>query len=233
MELKQIPSVEWQKKYDKLMKDPYLSKKYDRKRRIKEKRKYISELCPEIKRLRGKLILDIGPGPGEFLEVCREFGHNVWGIDAKLNDAEMGDEYIQLSKLMSERQKILVDYVGFEDYLINDIAEDTDENEVYLINFQGSLEQAFAKYMKGPRHRETKDASQLAWVIDDDLKHIFNLMFEEFHRILEPGGYVLIYGNGAKNVGAYDKLISATAAKYGFKLYLKKSHRLHKWRKEV
>ncbi len=230
MELKKVPNVAWQKKYDKLMTDKYLAAKYNRKRRIKEKRKYITEFCPEIKRVKGKWILDIGPGPGEFLEICREFGHNVFGIDAPINNSEMGDAYIQLSQLMAQRQKVEVHYKGLEWFL--DLKH-TSDKKMFLINSQGSIEQALAKYMSGPRHRKTKDSSQLSWIIDDKLKKIFNKMFSEFHRILEPGGFVLIYGNGAKNVEAYDKLVTETAKRHGFKLYLKKSHRCHKWRKEA
>ncbi len=231
VKLKPVPNKEWQQKYNKLMKDEYLSKKYNRDKRIKAKRKYITEHCPEIKHCKDKLILDIGPGPGEFLEVCREFGHRVMGIDAPINDCEMGNEYIQLSRLMTKRQKLGVIYCGFEEWLKEPL-DDEFKNTAFLINLQGSLEQCFKDYMTGPPHRETKNAGLLSWVIDDKLKVLFYKMFAEFDRILEDGGYVLIYGNGAKNAPQYDNLILRTAEKFpAFKLYKKQGKTLHKFRK--
>lgn len=230
MKLKPVPNKTWQQKYDKLMTDPYLSKKYLRERRLKDKQKYINELCPEVKRLKDKLIIDIGPGPGEFLELCREYGHKVLGIDAKLKDSEMGDEYIQMSKLMTTRQKIDVMYCGLVDFIETKSAEIKDDS-VLLINSQGSIEQSFAQYMEGPRHRETKNASLLSWVITEELTALFDKMFVEFARMLNISGSVLIWANGAKNSPQYDNMILNSAAKCGLKLVYKKGKTLHKFRK--
>ena len=237
MELKKIPYQSWQAKYDSLMRDPYLSKKYNRTKRIKDKRKYMTTMTPEIKVARGqdKLILDVGPGPGEWLEICREFGHRVIGIDAVLSDCEMGNEYILLSKLMTERQKIEAYYIGFDRYLQMNIEYKKNmlaNESVFYINFQGSIEQCFKDYMSGTPHRVTKNAAGLTWVVDKNLKDIFHKMFAEFDRILEDGGYIFIWANGSANNAAYNKLIHETLDKFPYlELYANPNKRIHKIRK--
>jgi len=248
MGLKKIPHEGWQKTYDGLMKDNYLSRKYNRKKRIRDKRKYMTEMTPEIKAHKGenKLILDIGPGPGEWLEICREFGHRIIGIDAMINDCEMGNAYIQLSELMTKRQKIDVYYIGLDNYIYTasqlsgkhpKVMKDRpllEDNSVFYINSQGSIEQCFKDYMAGTPHRITKKASGLTWIIDKNLKDIFNKMFAEFERILEIGGYIFIWGNGSTDDAAYNKLIHDSIKKFpALKLVHNPGNRIHKIRKVV
>ncbi len=237
MDLKPVPNKTWQSKYDKLMEDKYLSKKYNRTKRLGEKRKYISTITPEIKRKKDKLILDIGPGPGEFLEVCREFGHRTIGIDAEIKDCEMGDEYIKLSKLMTQRQKLDVHYIGLENYLNcpqkeEGLSDDLIKSEsVFLINMQGCIEQCFHNYMDGPPHKQTKKASLLSWRIED-VEPLIHAMFTEFMRILEDGGYIVIWANGAKNKPQYDDMILRTLDKFPeYRIYKKDGKTFHKLRK--
>jgi SAM-dependent methyltransferase len=193
---------------------------------------------PEIKQCKGKLILDIGPGPGEWLEICREFGHRIIGIDARITDCEMGSEYIKLSALMRDRQKLNIFYVGLIDYLNQKqtapypTPPKIDDNSVFYINMQGSIEQCFKDYMSGPPHRETKKASGLTWVVDKKLKDIFYKMFAEFERILENGGYIYIWANGSTDNAAYNKLVLDTLDKFpSLELYSNESNRQHKVKK--
>lgn len=234
LELRKIPYPGWQEKYNALMQDKYLSKKYNRKKRIKDKRAYMGKITPELKHCRGKTVLDIGPGPGEWLEICREKGHIGIGIDAQISDCEMGNEYIKLSQLMRDRQGLNIHYIGFDRWLLaayEMLPERIGRESIYYINSQGSIEQCLKDYMEGPPHRETKKASGLTWKIEQRTWDIFYKMFKEFNRILEDGGYLVIWGNGAKNVASYDKLITETAKKFpAFKLFKKNGHRFHKWK---
>ncbi len=237
LELKPIPYNGWQEKYNKLMQDKYLSKKYNRKKRIKDKRAYMGKITPELKHCKGKTVLDIGPGPGEWLEICRDLGHIGIGIDAKVSDCEMGSEYIKLSRLMTDRQKVEVWYWGFDNYLTQPYNEHDlgkiKAGSVFYINSQGSIEQCLKDYMEGPPHRKTKKASGLRWKVEQQTRDIFYTMFQEFDRILEPNGYIVIWGNGAKNVESYDKFITETAEKFpSFKLIKRDGPRFHKFRKE-
>jgi hypothetical protein len=97
---------------------------------------------------------------------------------------------------------------------------------------QGSIEQCFKDYMEGPPHKITKDASQLRWKVEKRTWDIFYKMFAEFDRILEDGGYLVIWANGSKNNTAYDNFILETAKKFpAFKLFKKSGKRFHKFRK--
>ena len=231
--LNPVPSPEWQAEYDQLMKDPYLKKKYNREKRVAGKKEYIDNNTAEIKAVTAKNILDIGPGPGEWLEWCKYYGHYAYGIDAVVETGEMGYEYTRLSQMMTDRQKLNIKYDGLINHIIGGF--DFENNSVYFINSQGSIEQAFAKYMDGPPHRETKKSGGLKWRTEDvDFKDMFIRMFEGFERILEPGGYIFIWGNGSKNDHEYDKLIKDTLKQIpNLKLIKQKSNRWHKFQKDV
>src|SRR5690606_26418783 len=77
VQLNPPPSAEWQYAAATLLDDPWLARKVDRERRLKEHRAYMERYCAELD---GKgLVIDIGPGPGEFLELCRAKGHDILG----------------------------------------------------------------------------------------------------------------------------------------------------------
>jgi 2-polyprenyl-3-methyl-5-hydroxy-6-metoxy-1,4-benzoquinol methylase len=135
-------SEEWKRKFRKLLTDPFLSRKYDRKRRIRDKISYIGENCPSLKN-GGFAVLDIGPGPGEFLELCRYYGNKIRGIDAPPDDCEMGENYLKLSRMLCERQKVPVDYSGFHG------KTKLKNKSVDFINMQGSIEQCFYDCLTG------------------------------------------------------------------------------------
>lgn len=230
MKLYEYPRVGWQEEFAKLMQDPYLSKKYNRERRIKDNRKYMGAKTPELKHAKNKRVLDIGPGPGEWLEICREFGHQVWGVDAPLSDCEMGDEYIRLSKLMTERQKLSVDYCGLQAWLKKQIGK----GKFFYINCRGAIEQCFKDHQAGVPHKVTKNCSGLKWVITQELWDKFEKMFKKFSYILEDGGYIVIHANGSKNNPDYDNLVLETLKKFPELHLMKKEGKLfHKIQKRV
>ena len=225
------------------MADPYVRKKYDRERRLREKSRYIDELCPEVKTASPGLVVDVGPGPGEFLELCRSYGHRVFGIDAATGESGMGDGYLRLSELMCERQGIEVARLGLNKFLdcgfgIADCGLENVQSEIrnpksaILVNSQGAIEQCFAEHMIGPPHHLHKDCRRLAWRLDDTLAAQFVCMFRTWLRWLRPGGYVLIYANGSQNTAEYESFIARCADKAeGFQL-VRHEPRVHKWRKQ-
>jgi len=221
------PNHEWQKMFDRLMQSPYLRAKYDRDRRLHDKILYVDEFAPEIKNGRGR-VLDLGPGPGEFLEVAVAHGWKALGIDAALGESEMGDEYLLLSRLITARQRLPVWYVGLDRLLAQPHLPFTNRSFDF-INSQGSIEQIMREHLVGPPHRETKNASLLSWIMDQGMVHAFQRLFCEFHRILNDGGVLLIYGNGAQNVEEYDRFIKSTSAEMNlFEIALCRDSRLHK-----
>jgi len=222
-----VPDRAWQAAFERLMKNPYLRKKYDRERRLQDKVQYVEQFAAEIKNGRGR-VLDLGPGPGEFLEVAAACGCDVLGIDSALGESEMGDEYLLLSRLMTARQQLPVWYVGFDRLLAQPFLPFADRSFAF-INSQGSIEQIFREHMAGPRHRETKNATLLSWDMSAGMARAFERLFSEFHRILDAGGTLLIYGNGARNVEEYDHFIqSITSGMSLFALTYTRESRLHK-----
>jgi len=226
-----VPYDDWQHKFDVVTKDPYISKKYDRNKRLQNKSIYIKKNFKDVD-FKGAMVLDIGPGPGEFMEICRELGANVFGIDAPIMFSEMGNEYMTLSKLMVDRQQLDVKYIGLETLLKKEDKLPYPDNYFRIINSQGAIEQVFRDYLEGIPHRVKKDKNLTSWVIDDKLENILTLFFTEILRTLEPKGICLIYGNGAKNVKEYDKLIKKIVGNIdGLALIYSKKHRLHKVRR--
>lgn len=224
LSLYSLPSNDWQVQYDVLMKDPYIASKYNRANRIQNKLKYIDDFLPELMQFNVGKVLDVGTGPGEFLEVCRSMGFDVFGLDAPIGQSEMGNEYLLLSKLMTERQQLKVYYSGVDLSVFRD-------GDFVVVNLQGAIEQIFKDYMIGVPHRYHKDASLLAWDIGDDLNKAMTVFLSDVYRILEDDGILMIQANGAKNTEKYDDMIVGLSEVIGFKVVLRSNRRIHKFKK--
>lgn len=225
MELAPVPSAEWEYEVDTLLRDPWLRKKVDRDRRLREHAEYIAAYCMELTTADPGLVIDLGPGPGEFLELCREMGHDVLGIDAERGYGGMGDKYLAYSQRMTERQGIPVEYIGCQKWLDRD--EPCYEN-VVLVNSRGSVEQALSHCMLGRPHHQHHRADQMTWDLPKAARAL-QLFFQKCHGLLRSGGHVLVHANGAVNVGQYEVLATMEAERAGLELVYSESPRLHKW----
>lgn len=222
------PGSDWDRSYFELLKDPFISKKYNRVNRLNDKIIYIKKYLPEIKESTGS-VLDIGPGDGCFLEVCRFYGNEIRGIDAKLDDSDMGDAYMRLSKLLVERQKIPVDYVGFDNLLkLGPLPFET--NSLSAINSQGCIEMIFRDFMEGQPLKEHRNTSKISWNITPNLQDMFLTFLSESSRILKPNGILLIYGNACGNQNSYHEMIHDISKKANFNIEFSDGSRLHKLR---
>jgi len=190
MELKPIPNEEWRQKFDKVMLDPYIKKKYNREKRIQDKNQYISSYLPRIRSESNLSILDIGPGPGEFMEICQEYGHTTKGIDGLIENCEMGNEYMILSSLFAERQELDISYTGLN---IQDWGYE--DSQFDIINSQGSIEQVFRDYLVGIPHKVHKDCRKLNWREDDKTEDAIRAFVSEAYRCLKPLGTLCIFAN--------------------------------------
>lgn len=235
MPIPQRPYPGWQAEFDRVTSDQYVARKYNRAERIAEKLAYIEDHCPEVKQ-GGGAVLDLGPGPGEYLEICRHFGNHVAGIDAPTGDGGMGNEYLLLSELMCQRQRITVWRNGLLPIINGESPLGSSGSRIHLqpgfslINSQGSIEQCFAHRMVGTPHHVHKNCRLLAWKVDDELRAEFRQMMERFHWLLRPGGAVLIYANGAANTPEYTREIKEAADAAGLKLVREDvDGRLHRW----
>lgn len=233
--LRDVPNDAWQNEWDGLMADPWLSRKLDRDRRLREHIAYLEEHVPDVLDQESEpgLVVDIGPGAGETLDICRVLGHDILGIDAENGRGGMGDKYLRASQLMCQRQGIPVRYCG-----LMALAEDFDESlrgQCVLVNSRGSIEQALSDFMDGPPHDEHHDRSQLRWRNDERTYYAFHRVFSAFYRLLHPGGILLIHANGSHpdTQDWYHAMVLEVALDQGFGAPEKCSdnHRLHLWRK--
>jgi SAM-dependent methyltransferase len=219
---------------EKLLRDPWLCRKTDRVRRLSEHHahlyKYLRELC-DSRSVGTGTVVDIGPGPGEFLELCRYYGHKVLGIDAPNGRGGMGDEYLEYSRLMTARQDIPVDCQGFVKWICQ--PHEGERETILSVNSRGSIEQALSKHMIGEPHDLHHDCRKMAWSMSAAMNETFEVMFDGLSRLLVPGGLFLVVANGALNATDYDSAIVQHAEKNGsFELVKHVSPTLHKWRKK-
>lgn len=239
VDLRPVPSEAWQTEYDALMDNPWLASKLERAKRIDESYKYIGEHLPEMFLMPKGVVIDIGPGPGEFLEIARNLGHDAIGIDAETGDGGMGNEYLRVSQLMTLRQNINVTYTGFETWVKRfgvdgcwDISKS--ENTIAVINSRGSIEQCLSDYMTGTPHDQHHRSDQLDWKMETATSEILLDAFEVFAKLLRPGGILLIHANGTGSNQSrywYDACVCACGVSVGLKLVKQEGTRLHKWEK--
>jgi hypothetical protein len=182
-----------------LKKDPYIAKKYNRTVRLKEKQDYIERLAPEIAK-GGLSIVDIGPGPGEFLELCRHYDNKILGIDSPVENA-MGAEYEKLSRVCHEYQDLPVKYYGLDGFLDDDSSSGYD-----LINLQGSLEMAMEPCLVGKDFHKHHNVRDMILNISLGREYLLKL-FKSFVLKLNKNGRVILYCNQVRNQNEYADLI--------------------------
>jgi hypothetical protein len=229
-----VPDAEWTARFERLLQDGFLARKYSRPRRLEDKWRYLHDYLPEMLRspVAGATVVDIGPGPGEFLEWCRWFGYEIRGVDAATGRGGMGDAYLELSRLLTRRQRIPVDYGG----LVESVArhdEIVKPQTAALVNSQGSIEQACGHLMEGQPHDEHHDCRRMRWRTGDELPAFFRQMLAAWKSWLMPGGTIFIYANGAANTRAYEKAIEQAARYVGGLTLVQRRKRIHKWVKRA
>ena len=234
--LRPIPRSDWQVDYDRLMRDPYLAKKYNRQTRLREHFAFIQANAGELlTRPPGDTgtIVDVGSGPGEALEIFHSVGWNTLGIEASTGEGGMGDGYLQLSKLLHERQKIEVNYTGGPAFF-HTLHNEQIFRDLVLVLFRGSWAQCWAKHVGGPPHHINHDCTQQYWIWSDELFADWSRAFRAMFAHLRPGGHVLIAANRLgeqSNQQRYDKEITSVAKAAGFESIATEDSYIHKWRR--
>lgn len=218
---------DWLPTYELLVKsDEWLMQKLNRQRRLKEIDQYIDKWCPEVKTGKPGLVVDVGCGPGEFLEIARMYGNTILGVDASSGLGGMGDQYLAASKMLLERQKVPAIFEGLDGFLfrLNHHAL----VGVKLINFRGSIEQCFADFMEGEPHHIHHNCKRLRWRIDERLESATRFMLTSFKCCLNHKGSLLIHANGAANTDDWYSMISEVSREIDFPLEFR-IERVLKW----
>ncbi len=209
LDLYPVPNSTWQQEYNLLTSDPYVKKKYNRTNNINRFNHWVSNYLPEVK-TGGKVVMDIGPGFGEFLEICRSYGNEVSGIDASMDVISvMGNEYMRCAKLMTERQKLDVLYYGF-DKLIEEGGIKYPDNHIDIINSVGCFEMMFKKFHIGEDLNKHRNTSLVSINPTDECKEYLLKIFREMYRVLKINGCFIIYFNTIKNMKEFsDFMVSS------------------------
>lgn len=132
--------------------------------------KYIEMHVPEVI-AGGMSILDVGPGPGHFLLLCRELGNEVAGSDRAIS--LFGESQPNAYQALTDHFNLGVVYHGFERYLKE--APPWPDGSFDLINFRGSIDGVLA--VLGGEHQHVRDLLGL------------------LHRMLKPGGNLMVSHN--------------------------------------
>lgn len=186
-----------------LLADQYIRRKYNRKDRLREKHDYVERITPEV--AQGRLsVVDIGPGPGEYLEWCRHYGNTILGVDSPEENA-MGAEYEKLSRLCHRYQGIPAEYFGLDGFIESKLTG------FDLINLQGSLEMAMEPCLIGTDFHK----HHLVQTMTLDLikgESYLRRVFDAFASKLNANGRVVLYCNMVKNQEEYANLIEKCSA---------------------
>lgn len=206
--------------------------KLDMPRRRVELANYVYKYLPELHDTEGKIVADIGCGPGDFLAICRELGHHVQGFDAPPDISQMGEAYIEECHKHIKAYDIPVRYVPFVE-----LCGELPEKKFDVINFRGSIEQCLSHSLVGDEdHKVHHNCKRLDWneVLFEGIctiseLHISNLM-EWCCDSLVDGGVLLIAANGTKSTDIfYDKVIRQWAEANDFDLDYQEGLLLHRW----
>lgn len=229
---------EWEAAWQELMsRNEWLSFKIRRSRRLREHYMFLDHVAPELPRTERGWVIDLGPGPGELLEIARDCGHKTLGVDAPNGTGGMGDDYLKASRMMWERQGLTVVQPPYGALDVSDgyFPIPAKEGECVLINSRGSFEQIFSAFLKGRPHHKHHNCKLQTWKVDDNGLQCYALpnFFRWAARMLRPGGALVIRCNGSRNEREVDEMLRRCARRESsLRLWDEQhSHLTNVWRK--
>jgi hypothetical protein len=179
-------------------------------------------------------VVDVGPGFGHFLEVVRDLGCPAFGIEATTGDGGMGDEYLALSRLLIQRQRLPVMCIGFRNWLALVRKDSGVAADKQLINFQGSWAQCWSHHLGGVPHHVNHNAGEQYWLWGDTLTEAWTQAFITMCGLLLPEGHILIVANrtgDAECQRRYDQEIVDCADSAGLECAMREGGYVHKFRR--
>lgn len=205
-----------------LLNNDWLSKKVNRHARLKEIRGYANTYLPEIKEGRFGAFVDIGPGPGELIELAMAYGMDAYGVDAETEEGGMGDNYLAYSRLSHQLHDLDVIYSNDPSVISSKFS-----GSCSIINMRGSIEQVLHKCLNGSPHHHHHDCLKLKW--DEERGYVeIRKLLKTMREALGSGGILMIAGNGALNTAWYDKVIKTSHEELGYQRIVRFNERTHK-----
>jgi hypothetical protein len=244
MEIKLNPvPKDYEVLYNEIMKDERFSDKMDRTKRLDEKFSYVTSYLPEVIN-GGYKVLDIGTGPGEFLEVLRNFHCEGIGTNppenhrwynnlepelAKIQE-ERVQKYINFSKINIHRQKLEVKTIEMYDCFINGNRE-LEKMKFNIINCQDAINLILIKcYDLNFSIDHYKNEHVFGkWIIDDHFYHCVESMMGFMDKILLPDGAIVMVALTSSNDNKYSKALINMGKKLGYKIEICKNNNVHKF----
>lgn len=223
------PRPEWDAEWATATETEFVRRKTDRGRRMHEHQEYVSRWLLDAFHQSPGLVIDIGPGCGELLELARAAGHDILGVDAPEGDGGMGDEYLAACRLMHERQRIPVVYMRLLDWLAQETVIGEFAGRCVAVNFRGSIEQCFSDYMLGEPHHVHQDAKRLAWREDEATAETIDAAMLRLASLLRHGGHLAIAFNGASNSEWASRTFDDAGIAAGLTLKLSDGDRVKVW----
>jgi hypothetical protein len=225
-----------------LLANPWLGNKLNRVRRIGEHGDYLARWVPGIAEVKRGVVIDVGPGGCELLEIVKQIGHFACGIDAQGGMGGMGEDYLEACRLLAQAQGIPVAYcdalhairkwreggrVFHQDTVLDEAIRSG--GCAVLINSRGSMEQVFSRYMDGKPHDLHHMASNMTWRLSDKLtlRRMRDVMAWASH-VLRPGGVFLCHLNGSTNSVAAEIQLDRLASDEGLMVDTPEE-RVHLW----
>jgi SAM-dependent methyltransferase len=207
----------------------WASRKLDMPRRRRELIGYIKRWLTELREMEPGLVVDVGCGPGDLLDLCREMGHSIVGIDARCGRGGMGDPYLSQCRIERKKLRIPVLEIGMSQF--KEGGQDRGplalSGQAVCINLRGSIEQCYADFMLGDPHHLHHDCRRLDW--DIRIPDFRRLCFQA-ERLLRVGGILMIAANGTRSTDRwYDAQIREAAEHSGLKLIDHDGLLFHKW----
>lgn len=210
----------WEKVYfddeeNKLVNDPWIKTKFDRARRVVDKKQYIEKFLPEI--FSGGLdVLDIATGPGEFIELAMEFDCKAIGIEGfgRMLERPIDTLYNRFSRLKLKEKGLPVIHADMNDVLKIDLPE-LAGRKFDIINCQLAINFIFSDcFNSHPELGAYRNNGE--WIFNDNFSRHFNDYFRWCKNHLHKNGIVMLAALQAVNRAEYSDRIIELAEAMGY-----------------
>jgi hypothetical protein len=213
---------------DRVMSDPWVIDKFDKRKRTLEVELYIQAFLIELKN-GGLSFLDIAAGPGELMLAAIRYGCTALGIEATTGMLNRREDllYERYSVLCHIADNLNIIYADFNTVMA-DSKRYLDGKKFDVINCKHAinfiLNDCFDFILTDGVYK-----NKGSWRIDEQTGKRFYALFSVISSILNLRGVFLISALKSVNSVEYSVLLKKAAAGNGFSLVLEKDSLIHKF----